>query len=70
MVFGCSLVHPWFLLGLLPEGDEKGTKEQNLKNRAIFPFLISWSSLGVLSEFSRWNEARYKREEILRIVHF
>ena len=59
MVFGCSLVHPWFLLGLLPEGDEKGTKEQNLKNRAIFPFLISRSSLGLLSEFSRWNKGRY-----------
>ena len=53
MVFGCSLVHPWFLLGLLPEGDEKGTKEQNLKNRAIFSFLISRSSLGVLSVVGR-----------------
>ena len=60
MVFGCSLVHPWFLLGLLPEGDEKGTKEQNLKNRTIFSFLMSWSSLGVLSVVGRWNEERYR----------
>ena len=33
--FGRSLVHLWFLLGLLPEIDREGTIEKNLKNRAI-----------------------------------
>ena len=32
---GCSLVLLWFLLGLLPEGDREGTKEQNLNKSAF-----------------------------------
>ena len=29
--FGCSLVHPWFVFGLLHGVDIQGTKEGNLK---------------------------------------
>ena len=32
---GCSLLLLWFLLGILPERDRKGTREGNLKNRTI-----------------------------------
>ena len=30
-----SLVRPWFLLGLLPEGNREGTRDRNLKNCAL-----------------------------------
>ena len=32
---GRSLVRPWFLLGLLPEREREGTREENLKNRTF-----------------------------------
>ena len=34
--FGLSLVHPWFVLGLLPERDSEGTIEHNLKKQHIW----------------------------------
>ena len=33
--FGCSLVRPWFLLGLQPEEEWEGIRGRNLKNCAL-----------------------------------
>ena len=34
---------------------------RNLKKRTFFDFLVSGSSVALLSVVGRWNEARYKR---------
>ena len=39
-IFGPSLVHPWFLLGLLPEEDRDGTRDEILNILHLYRFLL------------------------------
>ena len=39
-IFGPSLVHPWFVLGLLPEEDRDGTRDEILNILHLYRFLL------------------------------
>ena len=39
-IFGLSLVHPWFVLGLLPEEDRDGTRDEILNILHLYRFLL------------------------------
>ena len=42
--FGSSLVHPWFILGLLHGVDIQGTREQNLNKKHFCQYSFIWRS--------------------------
>ena len=39
-IFSPSLVHPWFVLGLLPEEDRDGTRDEILNILHLYRFLL------------------------------